>query len=384
MTTKADTSVKWFTSGMPNGPILRGQAGALIELLDACLINGFDPRPVNAITVSGGVATVTISAGNPFEAHAVIRITGVTGDLSALNDDWRIATAGASTFTFTCPGIADGAADGTITVKRAPAGWTKQFAATHKAVYRSSEPYASGNVVRFDDADARTAYVRGYESMADADTGEGPFPTTSQVSGGGLRWHKSSTANASARNWELFCDGGLLHLFIALDTSYGADYEWYTCGDIVSFVPGDGYHHALTGFTVGPYPFPGHDSVHVLDNAVFRYMPRNVAQSAGAIEYVCAGSLVTNVPGYNGATYPAAADNGVHLHAPVLVIDGTQKTGHVRGILPGFLQPINNCQPLRGQTLNDLPEAGRAVRFIGASSPWATYVAALDIVGPWR
>ena len=107
---KANTEVKWFHSDMLDAPVLRGQAGALIELLDACLINGFSTRTPDSITVTSGVATVALSAGNPYEKHAVIKITGAS--VAALNDEWRIDTTAASSLTFLCPGVPDGAARG--------------------------------------------------------------------------------------------------------------------------------------------------------------------------------------------------------------------------------------------------------------------------------
>ncbi|MCK2086731.1 hypothetical protein MXC99_00795 [Thauera aromatica] len=173
MTTKADTSVKWFHSGMADAPVLRGQAGALIELLDACLINGFSTRSPDSVVVAGGVATVSISAGNPYDKHAVIAISGASE--AALNAEWRIDTSAATSFTFLCPGVADGTVTGAA-LKRAGAGWSKPFADTNVAVYQSLDPASTQLYLRVNDADARYTRVRGYEQMTDANTGTGLFP----------------------------------------------------------------------------------------------------------------------------------------------------------------------------------------------------------------
>lgn len=123
---KADTSVKWFHSEMPDAPVLSGQVGKLIELLDACLINGFSVRTPDSIVVSEGVATVSISAGNPYEKHAVVAISGASD--AALNSEWRIDSSGGSSFTFLCPGVTNGTVTG-ASVKRAAAGWGTPFRA---------------------------------------------------------------------------------------------------------------------------------------------------------------------------------------------------------------------------------------------------------------
>ena len=161
---KADTSVKWFHSGMIDAPVLSGQAGKLIELLDACLINGFSTRTPDSIVVAGGVATVSIGAGNPYEQHAVVEISGANN--AALNAEWRIDTASASSFTFLCPGVLDGTVAGSV-VKRAGAGWGKPFSGANIAAYQSVDPASTQLYLRVNDNDARFSRVRGYENMVD-------------------------------------------------------------------------------------------------------------------------------------------------------------------------------------------------------------------------
>ncbi|ENO76599.1 hypothetical protein B447_17686, partial [Thauera sp. 27] len=96
MATKLDTQVKWFHSAQPDAPVLNGQAGSLINVLDACLLNGYSVRTPDSVVVSGGVATVGISAGNPYEKHAVVEISGASD--SALNGQWRIVSGNRAAF----------------------------------------------------------------------------------------------------------------------------------------------------------------------------------------------------------------------------------------------------------------------------------------------
>ena len=62
-----------------------------------------------------------------------------------------------------------------------------------------------GCYLRLDDSGTTLARVVGYESMTDVDTGVGPFPSATQIAGGGY-WAKSSLANATATQWLIVGD----------------------------------------------------------------------------------------------------------------------------------------------------------------------------------
>ena len=200
-------AVKWFSSDMRGAPTVSGTAGAMIGLLDACLITGFGVTTVTGITVSGGVATATVSSGNSFDQHAVVLIEGATP--AELNGEARVLTTSSTSFTFatTAP---DGAASGSITAKYAPiGGWNKVFTGTNKAVYHSADVTSPRHYLRVDDTGTLTARVWGFESMTDVDTGTGPFPTDAIMSEGGY-WWGSSVASGAAVRWKLFADSRVL------------------------------------------------------------------------------------------------------------------------------------------------------------------------------
>ena len=75
--------------------------------------------------------------------------------------------------------------------------WSEVYTGTNKAVFRADagERY----YLRVDDSAAQYAQVRGYGSMSDVDTGSSPFPTTAQFTN--WTWHKSSTADSTARTY---------------------------------------------------------------------------------------------------------------------------------------------------------------------------------------
>ena len=112
-----DTTVRYYDVTMSGAPALSGTAGALIGVLDACLVDGFGSVTLDSAAVASNVATRSISTGHGFamigDTGSVIRIAGATP--SGLNGDWRVASVpGSTTFTFVTSGISDQTASGTI------------------------------------------------------------------------------------------------------------------------------------------------------------------------------------------------------------------------------------------------------------------------------
>jgi hypothetical protein len=52
-------NTKWYRSTMTGAAALSGQAGKLIDVLDACLINGFNQVTLTSLVVASNVATCT-------------------------------------------------------------------------------------------------------------------------------------------------------------------------------------------------------------------------------------------------------------------------------------------------------------------------------------
>ncbi|CAI10230.1 hypothetical protein ebA7239 [Aromatoleum aromaticum EbN1] len=374
---KADTSVKWFHSGMANGPVLRGEAGALIELLDACLINGFDSRAVDSIAVAGGVATVSLSAGNPFEQHVVIQLAGATP--AALNAEWRIATSGASSFTFLCPGIADGTATGTITCKRAPAGWAKPFSATNKGVYQSIDTNTTQLYLRLDDAHAQYTRVRGYENMTDADTGDGLFPTLAQCAATAYSWPKSNAAGIASRSWALVADGSMIHFLPVWTASY-PHADVFRFGDAVPLFAADAYHCAISAAAAASPAWPSHANATVM-NMQYQtgcYFARGADQAAGAAVTRNIAMNVNSAGGYSSA--PPVA--GELTFAPQIAFHANA----IRASIPGLLVGLERKTDYITRTVSEGVDGRWYLKVAvgeNVSTPDGSFVA-LDVTGPWR
>lgn len=235
----ASTDVKWYTFTNTNAPQLSNAFGVMVDLLDACLVNGFGSQTISTMTASGTTVTVTFGTAHNFLQYQVIEIAGATP--SAYNGQFRILTVPNSTsFTFQLSSTPSAStATGTMTCKLPALGWEKSFSGTQKAAYRSlntlltARPYLrvdNSQDAVYTSAYAKYAKVGIVETMTDVDTMSGvqaPYdgasPTKNWVGTGSgttaingwAKWYyagaqefrSSQTDNATAasgnRNWLL-------------------------------------------------------------------------------------------------------------------------------------------------------------------------------------
>jgi len=134
--------------------------------------------------------------------------------------------------------VLNGTADSLITLldailvtgygAKSPAGWTKPYTGTNKAVFRMASTLgARGTYIRLvEGTDTnRTVNYRIYGSMTSVDAGTNVVPRADQVSGGNFFCIKSTTSDATARPW--FCVADEKGFFLYWDytgtTSIGAN-----------------------------------------------------------------------------------------------------------------------------------------------------------------
>lgn len=389
----ADTSVKFIHSAMAGAPVLSGTAGAAIAVLDACLVNGFGLISVDSVVIAGGVATVNKSTGHSFEVGSVALIAGATP--AGLNGEQKVTAVTGTSFSF-ATALADQTATGTITAKLAPLGWTKPFSGTNLAAYKSSDPSATGCLLRLDDTSATNMRVVGYETMSDINTGTGPFPTATQRSGGSY-WTKSSAAGSTAKNWILIGDGKLFYFANEVNpSSYAQGYWTYAFGDVVPTKSGDAFSCVLvadaTDISINaPNQSKG---LWYVDNtsSVDTYMPRSYTGTGGSVQVrKCAPSIAGSSASYTSGNYPSAqafnypnpADNGLYI-VPLYLVEHVLVT--LRGTAPGaYICPqtvadgqfaakdtVTNVAAMSGRTLKALTcsNSARGVMFFDTTGPW--------------
>ena len=374
--------IKYHHSAMQGAPALSGTAGAMIALLDAVLINGFNVLAPTSIVVASGVATVTYSTTHGYAAHDIIKVAGATP--AELNGEQRVTSVTSNALTFATT-AADGTATGTLETRTAPVGfWEKSFSGTNKAAYRSTDPAMTQLFLRVDDTGTNNALWRGYETMTDVDTCTGPFPTVAQAASG-LFARKSSSADAVARPWVVVADNGLILFFVAWSSSYPT-YAWYKFGDVLSLKEGDAYHCVIGAHTAETPSYPGASPTpaECAFTGTQCYAARSDTQIGSAVELRQGGSRASAAFGSGGQPYPSRVNNGLLLHAPVLLHEGAD-TAPTRGEWPGILQPIQNQPLASGDIVDNFPSLpGRRVLLLRIDSSSSEGRIAIDITGPWR
>ena len=175
----ASTDIKFYVHTNTNAPQLTNNFGCMIDVLDACLVNGFGSQTVSTLTASGTTVTATFGSAHNFMQYQVIKIAGATQ--TEFNGEHRILTVpNANSITFqlaATPSVTT--ATGTISCSLPPLGWLKPFSGTGKAAYRSANTLlASRPYLRVVDA-LDAAYTSTYakyakvgivEDMTDIDT----------------------------------------------------------------------------------------------------------------------------------------------------------------------------------------------------------------------
>lgn len=383
------TSVKVFASTDPDALVLSGTAGALSTLLKTYLVDGRGSGAVATLNVTAGVATATYSAGHPFAVGSVGEFAGATP--SGLNGQKRILSVATNSVTFAAPGIADGAATGSITSKLASAGWQQLYAGTNLAALKPSVPEATGCVLRIDDTGTLNARVRAFEAMTDVSSGVGLTPMESQVAGG-LYWPKSDVADSTARSWYMVADER--GFYFAVSPISNDRYTLLYAGDIASLKSGDAYGYLLTGnqsnqINTGAVPDGccGYSGRSARSGA---YMVREytaVGQSVavrrvGAHHNGGTTDVYAGTPDYSIGTYPNGPNNGLMTGALELHAMG------IRGTLPGLLHPVQNCGGAfaTGAIVDGTDDlAGRRLMAIRTGPPagGALGTVFIDVTGPW-
>ena len=397
MASVVDTSVKHFHSGQVGAPVLTGAAGSMIALLDACLVNGFGLKSVTSLVVAGGVATITVAGTNSAVVDSVILVAGVTGALTALNGEQKVtATAvvgGDSTIRF-ATAAADGTAAGTITVKQASARWSKAFAGTNLAAYRSDDVTSNRRFVRIADTATHRSRIHVYENMTAVSSGTGPMPTSGQVSGGAyLPKLAPGFPTASASGWAIFSNGKRVFLFVADYLSQGAGYTagfllgW---GDFPSFKSGDTYNTFLCAGIAS-------DISHGLALLGFgaggaqmwiQRLHTGAANARTAGKYSVGDGNVAGAGPWG--PMPAPAGGGLYLVPSWLSCDEIGTYG-LRGALPALWQSPQTIAPgvlAHGDIVPGVgATAGRrlfALRTTGSSGDTSFQLGSfIDITGPW-
>lgn len=399
-----------FASTDTNAPVLTGQVGKLVDLLTACLVDGYATVSVTSITRSGTTATVTTGSSHGLVTGQMATIAGAVE--SDYNGRYIVTVTSSTVFTYTVANSPTTPATGTITSRRASAGWTLPYSGTQKAVYRSANGASQQHYFRVLDSGgtagaAKEAAVRAYVSMSDVDTGSEPFPTVAQATNG-LFVAKSGTANSTARAWGVWANDKTVYIWIHNGTTWGffgfGHFDSWKAGDAYnSFLSASATTNSVTGSGVSSGVGCGHGlGATSIASAGRIYVPRATNQTGTSL--ICHTYSTGNTSNSAGSTHgsggsnsfsmagsSANADGGTYV-VPIYIMELGAGSGlnFARGTLPGLYGPLHAYSSgLVGTTVNGVSGlSGRTLygRGVDASSTVAsdlTGMVYIDITGPW-
>jgi hypothetical protein len=390
-------TVKHFTHTMAGAPVLSHAPGALIAVLDACLISGFDLRSALTLTVTAGVATMTFSGISAARPDAVILIAGVTGPLAAINGERRVLTAASGVLTF-ATSLPNGTATGTINFRMAPLNWLTPFTGTNLRVYRSADPLSTRHFMRVSDTTSLFASVRGFENMTDVDTGTGPFPTMIQRSGQGAGINKSSnTAVTFPVKWTVVGNGrcflinivGLSNngprFFDGRSSFYGDFQAFRPAGDPFAFAVSAGLESSTAADASGNVD--GGEATSIFTSRDFHGLGGSTAFASSTES----GTTIVSGTDTTGGIFPSTVDGSMRLSRRLFK---TAVNAPARGAVPGLFHIaqsqvgliydqgvyIDGTGQLTGRRLitfgtghaaNSFPSVSGGISLVDVTGPWA-------------
>ncbi len=237
-------------------------------------------------------------------------------------------------------------------------GWTKSFSGTNAAVYRqgsgSNQFYFrvndSGSALGADEsggsAGAKTARLRGYESMSALSTGSNPFPTTAQEAAGTII-RKSVSADTVTRPWIIFADQRTVYLYIITGDN-ATSWHGTMFGEFYSFKTSDNYRCAIIGrqTTQEGNGTANQEVMDVVTDVVGgtiagHWITRDASGSVGAIaagKHQNTSVMWINVQGAisagnGGITFRNPPDHRVYIFPVILshTVGGNTARGRLRG-----------------------------------------------------
>lgn len=149
---KYGTKIKWYSHLNKNSPLLANEWGSLINVFDACLVNGFSEQQATNISIVGNTLVLTYTQAHQYQQYQVINITGA--NTAILNGEHRITYVSPNGLSLSIDfeSLAGVTETATILTTKLPSlGWEKVYNATGKAVYKFVKSTGTPNYLFVDD-----------------------------------------------------------------------------------------------------------------------------------------------------------------------------------------------------------------------------------------
>jgi hypothetical protein len=390
-----------LTSDMAGAPILNFANGSVINLLTACLVNGFNTRSVVSATASGGVVTFNFASAPGFSALDTVTVAGAID--TAVNGQKRVQSAAGNQVLVAMPGISDGAVVGAITLKFSPLGWTRPYTGTNLAAYRQGGAAAHKRFLRIFDGSTTTAtptptrfYARGYENMTAISSGTGAFPTTAQVAGNGTEQVSvTDTGNFQAVGRPWFIVGTPRFFYFCFGYNFATSFDFQNtygpAGQVAPLPTLFREHSGVFMFGELANVTKAADTYAIVIPTSYsnaqHYIARSVSSVIGAVDCILGNAHVGQLYTSGAVQYPSSADGGLHLRAPDWAWESGNASYPARGTIPGLLyvmespaqSPIAGQQQHCGKIFNNVPGVtGRLVLGAHQHQNWQDMLFMLD------
>lgn len=388
------SEVIYYTSNEAGAPALTPDPGSIVGILDACLVNGFNAKTVISATVASSVMTLSVSAHGYTKGRKVLigglAAAGTTGVFKILS------VPDTNSLTVAVPGVADGSAGGSGTIKRAPLGWTKTFGDTTSGVYTRPDGAATAYKFRIVDTNAASSYwarASGVLNPTSVAASDEQFPASKYITDGTPQIFIPRAQNVitSVITWMVVGDGRSFYLLtIGAQTATNGLLVATGFGDLISLKPSDsgaafmggmrGWYQPnfLAGSTsnYARLDFSGGSGFVARDYGGFGLSPVAINMGRGA--YPMGGQFAP--------LFPSPVNNGMLFEKRTIVLEDNAALGPTpRGFFPGVGEPLFQA-PLSMQG-SVLPAEGRdwlvaCTAFNGSNVVPGT--ALFDVTGPWQ
>ena len=315
----AETKVQFICSENFNAPGLGNEWGALINVLDACLVSGLSLPVISSTTANGTQITLTFSTNHLLKMFQVIRLKGFQPN--SLNNDFRIIGVPTASSVVIESNITAITTVGTASLK--PLGYEKAFSGENKAVYRDLDTSSMHRpFLRVDNSldpiynttYAKYAKVGVFESCTSIDDISGaqiPFDSTAPTK----NWVGTGTGGSAYNGWAKWYYARATNAYDSSSDSglpTNGNRQWMIVGNSQGFylmnpvTPSDS-HKLLYGFGV-------YDLIDGV-NATPYYLLATWDYTTVAVSRDFSGSI--NVAPLYSKTNPAILFNGVGVNTQV-------------------------------------------------------------------
>ena len=354
--------VKFYNESMQGaGQTGDHDAGAMIAILKACLVDGFGALAPDTIVwdATESCAKATFSSGHAYVKDSIIACSG--SDVADYNGEHRIFKIDTNNIWFELDTVPAGDANGTLEIKIAPMGWeiTHNNGTNDKLIFKTAGDL--GNVffmvdnTAFDGWKGNTNYSRlmkvaMVENVTDIDTydviHEHRWPATGCFSG-----HK----------WDMVGDNRMMFFM----PEYGASEEQggFYAGYIDTIRAGDRYHFIMNN--VGSPDANNYDNYWTgvsSSSTYYTKFARNFSTSNQTIARKyhqlegTTGWMKSGLRTHNSDVMqaPNPVDNGFYINTDKAMI--LESDNAFRGFMPIMVYPLANLSSYWRKNVQDLPE----------------------------